>query len=171
METDCMDQQTTNQFKKRLTRDTSKRPTLALNDRDLLIFGHLYRTRLMSADHIAALVKSPAATEQPVIRRLQKLFEAGYLDRPRYQMHHRIDAETGRYQGLRPLIYALGKKGAQVVGDQIADARVGRLDWIKKNRELGVEFLEHGLLVADMYTLLQLAIREANGEARSRANK
>jgi len=43
--------------------------------------------------------------------------------------------------------------------------------------ELGVEFLEHGLLVADMYTLLQLAIRgaaaipsphEATGDVPSR---
>lgn len=46
---------------------------------------------------------------QQILRRLQGLFHAGYLDRPRFQL--RYFSETGS----RPIVYELGSEGRRLL--------------------------------------------------------
>lgn len=131
--------------------------------RDLEILEHLYHTRLMSAEQLAALVKTPGTGEKSVRRRLRKLYDAGLVDRLVEQVRHRFDPATGRYHGTAPLVYSLGTRGARRISERVEDARVGRLRWEKKNRAFKHPQIEHALMVAEFYTTLCLAIRESQG--------
>lgn len=142
----------------------SARPTPELTERDRAIFRHCHRCRLLSFDQLAALEGLPDGDNQGLRRRLRDLYDAGYLDRPRQQLHHAF-REDRRYAGTHPLVYALGTKGAGVVADELQDARVARLNWEKKNRQIKWPQIEHALMVSEVYTLFTLATRESPAAA------
>lgn len=142
---------------------TRRRSPTTPHDRDLEILEHLYHTRLMSAEQICALVKTPGTGEKSVRRRLRKLYDAGLVDRLVHQVRHRFDPDTGRYHGTASLVYALGTAGARRVAERVQDARVGRLRWEKKNQAFKHPQIEHALMVAQFYATLRLAIRESQG--------
>jgi hypothetical protein len=134
---------------------------VVINERDKEILRHLYRTRLLTTEQLGALVvPGTPGVPQGLVRRLRRLYDAGFVDRPRQQTHHLFDVENGRYQGLRPLVYGLGTRGAEVVAAEHEDARAGRLRWEKRNREITSPMIEHALMVAQIYAVLQLAIRK-----------
>jgi len=53
---------------------------IRLTERDQDILRHVRRHRFLLSDHIQALVPG---SRQQILRRLQRLFHHGYLDRPR----------------------------------------------------------------------------------------
>lgn len=130
-------------------------PSFALTDRDVAIIRAVEKHRFLRSTHIAALLDS---SPQPVLRRLQRLFHAGFLDRPRAQ----IDYYRGG--GSQPLVYGLGNAGADLL-TQSFGAQRGRIDWTSKNREVGALFLQHTLLIADVMIGLEVGCR-ANGRVR-----
>ena len=83
-----------------------------------------------------------------------RLFHAGYIDRPRAQLDYYPTA------GSAPIAYALADRGARLLieRDGIAFANV---EWSRKNREAGRPFIEHQLEIMDFYVALQLAARSA----------
>jgi len=121
-------------------------PRFRLTERDLEILRAVYRHRLLSSGHLVSLA---GGSPQRVLRRLQSLFHHGYLDRPRAQL-------DWYSEGSKPLVYALGRKGAKAIG------RAGGR-WTQKNRELGRGFLHHTLAVADALVSIELACRETGG--------
>jgi DNA-binding Lrp family transcriptional regulator len=130
-------------------------PAFALTDRDVAIIRAVEKHRFLRSSHVAALL---GASPQPVLRRLQRLYHAGYLDRPRAQ----IDYYRGG--GSQPLVYGLGNAGADLLAQSFGVAR-GRIDWTSKNREVGALFLQHTLLIADVMVGLAVGCR-ANGRVR-----
>ncbi len=129
-----------------------------LTRQDLETFQHLANTRVLSSEQLASLlIKSRAQSKteiQHIIRRLRRLYDRGYLDRPGQQLYHQII--LGRSAGGLPLIYALGKRAAEVLAAVSGDEAIQSLNRQKNNRECKAMFLDHSLMVANVYTTCNL---------------
>lgn len=123
---------------------------LHLTSRDLEILRHVAAHRFLSSRQIHALV---GGSLQHVLRRLQRLFHRGYLDRPRAQIRYFSE------NGSRPLVYALGRRGARAVAKPTG-AR-SRYD----NRTIKQLYLQHTLVVADVVIAFERACRASDGPA------
>lgn len=117
-----------------------------LTERDRALIAHVHRHRLLRSTHLTDLV---GGSRQQVLRRLHLLFHHGYLDRPRAQ----LDWYT---RGSTPMVYALGPKGAAVIG-------APAVRWTQKNREIGRRFLHHTIAVADFLVRMELDCRVSPG--------
>lgn len=144
-----MDTLTVQTRRPRFRRHRFGKPSFVLQERDREIVRIVFEHRVISSDDIQLLV---AGSDQMVLRRLQKLFHSGYLDRPRSQ----------RQRGNGPMVYAIGQKGAALLAAQ-SGQRPGA-DWAEKNRQLGAQYLEHALMVSRFQAALRFALR-ANGSA------
>lgn len=118
---------------------------LQLTPRDQLILRHVGTHRFLNSRQILALV---GASPQHLLKRLQALFHAGYLDRPRAQLRYFSE------EGPQPVVYALGRKGAKVVAKPAG--QLSRYD----NRTIKQLYMQHTLLVADVMIAF---IRAARG--------
>lgn len=135
-----------NSRRPRFERAPTRNILLTPRDRDLL--RAVYRHRLLRSTHLAALA---GGGRQAVLRRLQLLFHHGYLDRPPAQ----LDWYT---RGSKPLVYALGKRGAELLAAE-GELRRGSVRWDTKNRRLSRVFLHHALAVADVMVAFEVACR------------
>lgn len=133
----------------RFVRHRHRKPEFVVQSRDCDIVHIVSQHRVISSDDIGLLVDG---SKQVLLRRLQKLFHHGYLDRPRSQ----------RQRGNGPMVYALGQKGAELlVGESDQPATI---DWSEKNRQLGIGHLEHALMVSRFQAALRFGLK-ANGDA------
>lgn len=128
----------------RFRRHRFGKPPLVLQDRDAEIVRLVADYRFVTSEEIQALV---SGSDQTILRRLQKLFHGGYLDRPRNQ----------RQRGNEKMVYALGQKGAELLARLANAGSVGKVDWLEKNRQVRVQYLEHALMVSRFRTTLTLA--------------
>ena len=94
-----------------------------------------------------------------IVRRLQCLFHAGYLDRPRCQL------DFYHAGGSRAMVYGLASRGAGVMRQKF-DLPFSRMDWDTKNRKVGRIFLEHAVMVAEILIAFELACRASSGQVR-----
>jgi len=120
-----------------------------LQDRDIEIIRAVHQYRFLNSAHIKALIPG---SDQRIIRRLNTLFHAGYLDRPKSQRQIRNEK----------MVYALGNKGADLLAGQL-DLELPATDWTSKNRELGMAYLEHTLMIANFIIMIKLACAEFDG--------
>jgi hypothetical protein len=125
---------------------------MILMSRDLEILRAVHRHRLLRSTHLAAL---SGGSRQATLRRLQLLFHHGYLDRPPMQLDWYV-------RGSEPLVYALGKRGAETL-ESLGEARRGGVRWDTKNRSLSRVFLHHTLMVAEVMLAFEVACREREG--------
>jgi hypothetical protein len=130
-------------------RRAEEAPAFQLTERDVEIVRQVASHRFLRSTHISQLLN---ASHKKILERLTSLYHAGFLDRPRAQLEYHV------YGGRRnpPLVYALGNRGAQllITRDGLEQANV---DWTRKNRETGREFIHHTLAVADIRVALTLA--------------
>src|ERR1039457_3509229 len=122
-------------------------PAFKLTDRDAEILRHVHRHRFLRSDHLAALT---TGSPQQLLRRLQRLYHHGYLERPRCQIDY-------FQSGTRRIAYGLGNKGAAWLKRELS-LQFHQLDW-KQKSHVGRLFLEHALLVSDIMVALELACR------------
>lgn len=127
---------------------------IQITERDLAIVREVFRHRFLRSTHLQALVGGG----QGLIRRLSELYHHAYLDRPKEQIEFYSRA------GSKPMVYALGNKGADLLAEVDSIPR-GKVDWTAKNHTIGPLFLEHTLLVAEVMVAMELACRE-NGRVR-----
>ena len=127
-----------------------------LTTRDLDIIREVARHRFLSSPQITALVEGAPAQ---ILRRLQCLFHAGYLDRPRCQLDY---YHAG---GSRAMVYGLGSKGAGVLRQKL-DLPFSRMDWDTKNRRVRRIFLEHSLMTAEIMIAFELACRASEARVK-----
>lgn len=120
-----------------------------LTERDLIILGHVARHRFLSSEHLARL---DGGSEQNVLRILRVLFDHQYLDRPTTQLANMP------ISGPRPMVYGLGRRGAQALRDHSVHADAS--DWTERNKRAGAKFIEHTLAIADFMVRLEIACRE-----------
>ncbi len=121
--------------------------------RDEEIIRQVMKHRLMTSEHIAALI---GGSRYPILRRLQKLFHAGYLDRPPEQIL------ASRKEGSSPMVYAPGNEGQRLLAGKLG-VPIGRLGWTEKNRQIRARFLAHTLQVTGFMVALEVACRQEAG--------
>jgi len=90
---------------------------LALQERDIEIIRLVDEYRFLDSEQMCALVQG---SKQVILRRLQKLFHHGYLDRPINQINP--------FLGYRKMVYALGDKGADLLAERLGIDR-GKILW------------------------------------------
>jgi DNA-binding transcriptional ArsR family regulator len=119
--------------------------------RDLALLENVARLRMASASQLAAL---DGGSAQNVSRALLALWENGYLERPEAQVASRV-----LYEGSRPTIYGLTRKGAALLREQGLDVRRRLLDGIDKERGARWRFVEHTVSISEFMVRLELAAR------------
>jgi len=117
---------------------------MRLTPRDLEILRHVARHRFLNSSQIATLIGGSA---QQLLRRLQRLFHGGHLDRPRAQLSYFTPG------GTRPMVYGLARAGARAL------AVPGQTRASPDNRTVKQLYLQHTLLVADAMIAFQRACR------------
>lgn len=122
---------------------------MRLTERDLTLLEHVSRHRFLTTEQLQAL---DGGSKQNVTRALRVLFDHGYVDRPLSQIASMV------LDGPKPMVYALGKKGAQALrahGRKIN----ATVDWTEKNKRAGAIFIEHTVERAEFMTTLEIACR------------
>jgi DNA-binding transcriptional ArsR family regulator len=131
-------------------RPEAPRP-MRITSRDIELLRNISRLRLASAAQLAAL---DGGSAQNVSRALLALFENGYVERPVAQVASRL-----LYEGSRPTIYGLTRKGAALLRQHGEDVRRRLLDGIDKERGAGWRFIEHTVSISEFMVSLELAAR------------
>jgi len=128
---------------------------IELTARDAEILRMVNRHRFLRSHQIADLV---TGSRQQVLRRLQKLYHHGYLERPTCQLDY--------YQrpGSRSIAYGLASRGAAHLR-RAENISFSRLDWTSRNRAVKRLFLDHALMVSDITVSLEIACRK-RGDVR-----
>lgn len=129
----------------RFRRHRFGKPPLVLQERDHEIIRLVADYRFITSEGIQVLIPG---SDQTILRRLQKLYHGGYLDRPRSQQQ----------RGNEKMIYALGQHGAHLLA-RLAGNEPPPIDWSEKNRQVRVQYLEHALMISRFRAVLTLAAR------------
>ncbi len=130
----------------RLRRHRFSKIPFVLQDRDREIVRTVVEHRLISSCELLALLPG---SKQVILRRLQALFHAGIVDRPRAQ----------RLMGNAPMAYAPGVGANRVI--DLACTGHKSTSKAESNRLLRPGYLEHGLMISRFRTALTLACRAA----------
>jgi DNA-binding MarR family transcriptional regulator len=125
---------------------------LRITTRDLALLGNIGRLRLASTAQLAAL---DGGSAQNVSRSLLALWENGYVERPEAQAASRF-----LYEGSRPAIYGLTRKGAALLREHGLDVRRRLLDGIDKEKGAGWRFIEHTVAISEFMVGLELATKD-----------
>lgn len=126
-------------------------PQLTARDREIIRF--VFTHRFLRSTHIHALI---GGSRQQLLRRLQRLYHHGYLERPRAQIDYYHQG------GSKSMVYGLGHTGAALLKREL-NLPFHRLDWSAKNQEMKRIFLEHALMTADVMVAFELACRRHDG--------
>lgn len=119
--------------------EQEQKPGLLIQERDLEILNLIHDYRFLNSDLIKTLI---SGSEQQILRRLQKMYHHGYLDR----------LKIGNNE---PILYGLGKEGISCLSDYY------KLDFsFKENRGVGGIYLAHTLQIANFRACLILALRD-----------
>jgi DNA-binding Lrp family transcriptional regulator len=109
-------------------------PQLTARDREIIqyVFAHCF----LRSTHIHKLI---GGSHQQLLRRLQRLYHHGYLERPRVQIDYYHQG------GSQSMVYGLGHKGAALLKREL-NLPFHQLDWSAKNQDVKRLFLEHALM-------------------------
>jgi DNA-binding Lrp family transcriptional regulator len=123
---------------------------LVMTERDTQILRSVNRHRFLHSHQISELV---GGSRQQTLRRLQKLYHHGYLERPTCQLDY--------YQrgGSRNIVYGLASRGASHLR-RVDETPFSRLDWTSRNGSVKRLFLEHALMVSKIMVSLEIACRK-----------
>jgi len=119
--------------------------------------------RFIHTDELHALI---GGSSQMLVRRLYKLFHAGYVSRP----VHQLDLWE-REKGGKPFVHAFGDQLRRDLRDGVVDPcrleehginveSIGKLDWTTKNRSVDRPYIEHTLMVTRFRVVINMACRE-----------
>lgn len=125
---------------------------MVLTPRDAEILRLVARRRFLRSQHIHSLL---GGSRQQLLRRLQRLFQHGYLERPPCQLDY---FQSG---GSRSMVYGLGNRAAAYLS-RIGAYSSHRLDWNTRNRSIHRLFLDHALMISDILVALEIACRARN---------
>ena len=131
---------------KRFVRNPNLKP-FRVQERDVELLQLLADYRFLDTYQIASL--QPRGMRN-LRRRLQYLFHAGLVDRPPRQ-HDFLKPPM-------PLVYGLANKGADALA-QVLEVDRGKIDWQTKNREAGLPYIDHTLMIANFRATLSLAMQ------------
>lgn len=128
---------------------TADIPAMVLTERDRALIDYVNQHRFVRSTHLFSLV---SGSRQQLLRRLQRLYHHGYLERPPAQI-------TYYRAGSEPIVYGLGIKGMSMM--QSRDNGTGRRLYASgSDRAVTRFFIEHALAVTDAMVTLELACRK-----------
>ena len=137
---------TTTRVTSRLPRYSRADLACALTPRDLQILQTVESFRLLDSEHIRALA---SGSGQGILRRLQKLYHGGLLDRLRP-----LHVHGG---GSQKMVYAITNRGLNALQKEGLIKEVSKTDRNASNRDLRKESIEHRLLISHIRTVFKLA--------------
>jgi len=123
---------------------------IRVSDRDAEIIKLVHDYRFMDSGQVQALVNG---SDQVILRRLQKLFHHGYLDRPISQIIF-----SNPLMGHKNMVYGLGDRGADLLTEKFGIDR-GNIIWKEKNKEVSQQYIQHTLMISNFRACLTLALR------------
>jgi predicted transcriptional regulator len=127
----------------------------ALTVRDLDILALVASMRMASSDHVRALI---SGSSQNILRRLQKLFHVGFLDR--------IRAPQRKEGGSAPMIYAATNKGLRELQKAGRwEETITATDLNAQNRDLHDLSVHHQVLISHIRSVLTAACQR-QGDTR-----
>lgn len=135
----------------RYTRRPEATGGIRISDRDMEIIRLAYEYRFLNSRQVQGLVKG---SDQVILRRLQKLFHHGYLDRPVSQI-----VFSNPLMGHQNMVYGLGDKGADLLAVKLGIDR-GNILWKEKNKEASERYIQHTLMISDFRACLTMALRD-----------
>lgn len=133
-------------------------PAYRMQPRDIQIIEAVFRHRFLTVSHIYALL---GGSESKLAVRCRFLWQDGYLERPKALRPTKLLTEE--------IVYALGKKGAQLLdelrkkGELVLQylkptVDIGQLDWAETpKKQIGWPYIDHQLGIATFMTAMQLA--------------
>src|SRR5437879_5732830 len=121
-----------------------------LTARDLEILKTVQSYRLATSAHLQALV---SGSDQHILRRLQKLFHAGHLDRLTPRPTYR--------EGSAKMVYAITNNGFRELQKAGLIEEPTTTDWNDKNRRIQDLAINHTLLITHVRAVLACACRSA----------
>ena len=129
-------------------RRAERQEDFALTGRDLDILQIVEALRCAASDHVVALIDG---SDQGKLRRLQKLYHAGYVDR--------ITPRRVYGAGSQKMIYAITNKGFRTLqaAGRVADTAT---DWNDKNRRIQDLAVQHTLLISRVRTVFTAACKQ-----------
>lgn len=126
---------------------------MELTPRDAELLRLIRRHRFLRSHQIIALLGGSA---QPVLRRLQKLYHHGHVERPLCQLDYFLRG------GSRSMVYGLGNRGVAFL-HRTGNLPLPRLDWNDRNRFATRLFLDHALMISDVLVALEMACAARSG--------
>jgi hypothetical protein len=147
---------TTNARRPRFARAADSISAMKMTQRDLEILRLVAEHRFVRSTHLISLL---GGSRVNLLRRLQKLYHHGYLERPHCQIDYYHKG------GTRPMVYGLASRGAGRLRRDL-DIPFHRMGWDRPSRfqeNPGRLFLNHALLITDIMVTVELACRETLG--------
>jgi hypothetical protein len=140
----------------RFVRQPRLLPDFQITERDVEILKIVAHHRFVTSAEIITLIAVlfPGSSDQQVLRRLQFLFHAGYLSRPKAQ----VDTYKAG-SGSRPIVYALGNKGIDLLAAR-HNFRRAAVDWTAKSRTAIRGEIDHALEITEFMVALEIACRQ-----------
>lgn len=130
-----------------------------LQARDLAVVDAVHRLRVLSSEHVAALLFGQVGGAGSYCRkRLQHLSDAGYLDR-------REQLQT-RTEGRKPYLYFLAPAGVELLVSELG-LDPATIDWKPSYNDVKWSFLRHQLAINDAYIAFSLAAPTAGWKLAS----
>lgn len=129
-----------------------KAPSIILTNRDQQIFLALHRYRFLTTDQLQSLTGTKSRWGMNA--RLRLLYDHKYVDRPKAQ--YAIFA----YADKRPLVYALGNKGASLLSTRYGLKMPTKVYWTEKNRRVHEKHIEHTLGISDFMVDIEMMFRD-----------
>jgi len=123
---------------------------IRIQKRDVEIVKLVHDYRFMDSRQIQMLIDG---SNQVILRRLQKLFHHGYLDRPVSQIIF-----SNPLMGHENMVYGLGDRGADLLAERLGIDR-GKIIWKEKNKEVRERYIQHTLMISNFRACLTLALR------------
>lgn len=134
--------------RKKFVRSGTKFGHLRIQPRDVSLLQDLASFRFLNTAQLFALHPGSRRNLQ---QRLTLLFHAGYVERPESQILTRRPSDY--------LVYALGKKGANLVMPEKRAINA----WVRQNAKIAFPNLEHALMVSQFRVALSLALKKRGG--------
>jgi len=125
---------------------------IRLTERDQQVLLALHKYRFLTTGHLQSLTCTKSRWAMNA--RLRLLYDHKYVDRPKAQ--YSIFA----YAEKRPLVYALGNKGASLLSTRYGLKMPAKVYWTEKNRRVREKHIEHTLGISDFMVGIEMMCKE-----------
>lgn len=127
--------------------------SIQLTERDQAIIIALHKHRFLTTGHLQVLTHTKS--RWGMNKRLRLLYDHKYIDRPKAQ------AALFSHADKRPVIYALGNKGAALLADRSGITMPPSVYWTDKNRRVREKHIEHTLGISGFMIEMEVMCKAA----------